>query len=235
MRTQNRMWILFLIPTSEENTWKSLKCSSCLVDLLLFDKSSSTCALLISAPHDRTLLNYVTCVVKDHGCCLCRCLGICLHILVALWKANIRPLLNSSQRTYCGFLCSTTQAVIWETLKVLFVATQVENDSWLSRRIAMFCILRLQVILVKSTMCPSNNKFSIADIVSEGIQESKEAGDPSRHLVVQHHPLPIFFSVSCTHSFFFTDTYTTCTVMNASFRNTNKVCASTLQALQFPP
>lgn len=66
----------------------------------------------------------------------------------------------------------------------------------------MFCTSRLQVILVKSSMCPSNTTFSIVDIVSEGIQESKEAGDPSRHFVVQ--PLPMFFSASRTLFLFYT-------------------------------
>lgn len=65
----------------------------------------------------------------------------------------------------------------------------------------MFCTF--QVILIKSCMCPSKGTFSVVDIVSEGIQEFKEAGDPSRHFVVQ--PLPIFLSASgtllqlCTH------------------------------------
>lgn len=83
-----------------------------------------------------------------------------------------------------------------------------KNDSWLLRSIGMFCILRLQIILVKRSMCPSNTTFSIVDIVSEGIQESKEAGDPSRQLVIQHLSLSIFSSTSRTLSFYFTHTQT---------------------------
>lgn len=129
-------------------------------------------------------------------------LTLCLHILACTsWKANVRTLLDGSQRTYCSGLCFTTQTVIWETFKVLFVATWVENDSRLRRRPGMFCTLRSQAILVKSFMCPSNATFSIVDIVSEGIQESKEAGDLSRHLVVQPLPLSVFFSAS-PYSFF---------------------------------
>lgn len=41
-------------------------------------------------------------------------------------------------------------------------------------------------------MCPSKATFSVVDIVSEGIQVFKKAGDPSRHFVVQ--PLSIFTS-----------------------------------------
>lgn len=177
----------------------------------------------------------MTFVVTDYGCDLCRCLDVfisCSHFV----EGKCGPLLNSSQRTYCTSLCFT-QAVIWETLKVLFVAIQVENDSWLWRRIGMFCILRLHVILVKSSMCPSKTTFSIVDIVSEGIQESKEAGDPSRHLIVQRLPP---FSTYCTLSFYFTYTYAVdnhlkmATAMNAN--STNKDSASTFQALQqFPP
>lgn len=109
----------------------------------------------------------------------------------------------------------------------------------------MFCVVRLQVILVKSSICPSNNTFSVVDIVSEGIQESEEAGYPSRHLAVQRLPLPIFpsplptlcLSSSHTHIHAYTvdNHLKTATVMNASFGNTNKDCASTFQALQFPP
>lgn len=117
------------------------------------------------------------------------------------WKANVRPLLDSSQRTHCSPLCFAIQAVIWETIKVLFVATQVENDSWLRRRPGMFCTLRLQAILVKSFMRPSNSTFSIVDIVREGIQESKEAGDLSRHLVVQFLPPLIFLSILYSHTY----------------------------------
>lgn len=152
---------------------KVIKCSAYLVELLFFDcakVNNRVLQLVLYLSYVTTLSNYATFVVKDHGCYLCRCLDICLHVVVALCGRQIWPLLNSSQRTYCSSQCFTTQAVIYE---VLFVATQVENDSWLWRRIGMFCILRLQVILVKSSMRLSSTTFSIVDIVGEGIQESK--------------------------------------------------------------
>lgn len=70
------------------------------------------------------------------------------------WRANTR--LNR-QRIHCFF--SRARAVMQKPFKVVFVATQVENDSWLPRRIWMFCVLQ------------ANTTFSAVDIVSEGDPE----------------------------------------------------------------
>lgn len=62
----------------------------------------------------------------------------------------------------------------------------------------MFCAFRLQVVLVNSSVCPSNTAFSVGDIVSEWIQESKEAGDPSRHFgsVTTPKLFPLLYALS---------------------------------------
>lgn len=59
-------------------------------------------------------------------------------------------------------------------------AAHVENDSWLWWKTWIFCAFHTQVVLVNSSVCPSNTTFSLVDIATEWIQESEEVTEPSR-------------------------------------------------------
>lgn len=84
-------------------------------------------------------------------------------------------------------------------------AAHVENDSWLWWKTWIFCAFHTQVVLVNSSVCPSNTTFSLVDIVTEWIQESEEVTEPSR----------LFESVTTSRFFilfFFHFVHFTCTL-----------------------